>query len=96
MLLSGELQISQQLIKRCQALASSFSVNSRTTVTASEPTLAECDSLICEIDQANDWGIITDQEAIEMLKVVYRCRYNVMRGEKAASPSVHSPIHNSI
>ena len=84
--LSGELQTSRELIERCQALAADHSLAS----------LTECDTLIVDIDQANDWGFITDQQAIEMLKIVYRYRHNLMRSEKAPVASSLHVNHGSL
>jgi len=86
MTLSGDLQITRQLIERCQALATDHSRSS----------LSECDRLIVDIDQVNDWGFITDRQAIEMLKIVYRVRHNLMRNEKVTGMSIHSMNFNSV
>jgi hypothetical protein len=86
MVISAESFTCLELSSRCQLLLSGDT----------ETSLIECDRLICDIDQATDWGFITDRQAIEMLQIVYRCRRNLLRGEMMAPAPTRSSEHNSI
>jgi hypothetical protein len=86
MVLSPESLTFRELGERCRSLADN---NVETSV-------IECDRLICDIDQANDWGFITDGQSIELLKVVYQCRHGLMRREDALTALVRSANNNSI
>ena len=80
MVLSPESLTFRELGERCQSLAAD---NLQTS-------LVECDRLICDIDQSNDWGFITDGQAIELLQIVYRCRHSLVRASEPASRSDNS------
>lgn len=82
---SGELQTSCDLNARCTALSNGVNGADCNHIANLEEWLSECDSLIQDIDQATDWRIIGDKEAIEMLQIVYRCRGILIRIEDSGN-----------